>query len=421
MKRMGLMCAIVLSLAQRAGAQSLEERLSDLFRFGSCGQILCLATGSNHGDHFVPASVVGNAALVSFLSNSIGASASNLPISATTSGVTYTIVRGVPVQSTTSSGPIFGERAQTLGKGRLMVGGNVNVLKFTKLRGIGMDSLLFTFTHSDQPPTGLGNPPFENDIIAVRANLNISMVIASFVLTYGLSDRVDMGVAIPVVNASLSGRSQAQIVTNVSPAVHFFGGTSSNPILSAITSTSGSSIGVGDIALRVKARLLGGADKAAVALLGDVRLGNGSIEDLQGSGGSTVRVSGIASAVFGDFSPHLNAGYALRTGSLQTNAILATAGFDHALTERATFAADVLSEIQVGENKVDVPAPVVVNGTPILLTNIPNKRGDIVNLSLGAKISSARGLTTVVNVLVPLLNGALRPNAVLTAGLEYAY
>ena len=421
MKRTTLALAILTLVAERVTAQSLTDRMTDLFRFGSCGEVLCLTTGSGHGNHFIPSSVSGNATLLSLLTNSIAANASNIPISATTSGVTYTFSHGLPIATTSSSGPIFAERGNTLGKGRLMIGANVNILKFSQLRGVNLDSVAFTFTHEDEPPAGLGDPNFENDLIKVNLNLNLTMTLASFVMTYGVSDRVDLGIAIPVVHTSLSGRSKAQIVTSLSPPVHFFGGTSSNPILSAITSTNGSSTGVGDIALRLKARVAGDPDKSTLGFLGDVRLGTGSVDDFQGSGGTTIRALGIASTRFGDFSPHVNAGVAIRSGTYQNNALLATGGFDHALTPRATFAFDVISEWQMGENKILTPDPVQVGSNTVQLTNIPNKKGNIVAASVGAKVSNPKGLSALINLLVPLMNGALKPNAMLTIGAEYSY
>ncbi|MEO7962856.1 MAG: hypothetical protein ABIT38_03000, partial [Gemmatimonadaceae bacterium] len=226
---------LVAVLPLPGAAQTLREKFSDLFRFGNCGEILCLASTGGHGDHFIPSSVAGNATVLSYLSNAVGAQAANLPISATTSGVTYSMIRGVPVQSTTSSGPIFGERANTLGKGRSLVGVTVNYMSFTKLRGTDLSSLDFNFTHQDNPPAGLGDPSFENDVINVKTNVTLKLLMTSFVFTYGISDRVDFGVAVPMVNASLTGTSRADVVTSLPTSPHFFGGTSSNPIESAVT------------------------------------------------------------------------------------------------------------------------------------------------------------------------------------------
>src|SRR5262249_12261307 len=159
-------------LADAASAQGLRQKLElGLFSFGSCGEPLCLpalVTANNvHGKHFIPSAEAGNAAIISFLGSAIGSNVSNIPISATTSGVTYSFSGGAPVRTNVSAGPIFAERAQTLGRGRILVGANASSIRFNTLRGIPLNSLDFNFTHQDTDPAGLGNPAFENEFITV--------------------------------------------------------------------------------------------------------------------------------------------------------------------------------------------------------------------------------------------------------------
>lgn len=414
-----LVAATTVPLA--ADAQTLREHFSDLFRFGNCGQILCLAATGGHGDHFIPASVDGNATVLTYLTNAVGAQAANLPISATTSGVSYTMVRGVPQAATTSAGPVFGERANTLGKGRTLMGVSVNFMSFSKLRGTPLSGLGFNFTHQDNPPAGLGDPVFEDDVIQVQSDISLKLLMTSFVFTYGVSDRVDMGIAVPLVNATLSGTSRAQVISSLAVTPHYFGGTSSSPITSAITSTDASSAGIGDVAFRIKGNLSQSGSKTALGLLGDVRLPTGSVDNFQGTGGTTIRLSGIASRDMGSFTPHLNAGLALRSGDYQTNSIVAAAGFDRLLNPRTTLAIDVLSEFQAGSDPITLPAPVTIGTQVIHVTNLENKRNDFVHGSLGLKFSTPQGITGVFNAVIPIINTGLRPNAVLSLGIEYGF
>jgi len=423
MRKIFLLVVCTLLLPSVATGQTLRERFTELFRFGNCGEILCLSSVSGHGEHFIPSSVSGNSVVLNYITNAVGAQAANLPISATTSGVTYSMVRGIPVQSTTSAGPVFGERAQTLGKGRTLLGLSVNMLNFSTIGGTDLSELGFNFTHQDNAPPGLGDPTFENDVIQVETDVSLKLFMTSFVFTYGASDRIDLGVAIPLVNASVSGRSQARVMSSLAVTPHFFGGTAASPITSAVTSTDGSSTGIGDIALRAKANLTPGASASttSLALLGDVRLPTGSAENFQGTGGMTVRISGIASRTMGNFSPHANAGVAIRSGEYQTNSILATAGFDQLLGARATLAVDLLSEFQLGASSVDIPPPVTIGSRSIALTNLENKRNDFVHGSIGIKLVTPQGITGVINAVVPLFNTGLKPNAVLSAGIEFGF
>ena len=132
----------------------------------------------------------------------------------------------------------------------------------------------------------------------------------------------------------------------------------------------------------------------------------------------------MLSARFGDFSPHLNLGYVRRGGTFETDAVLATAGFDHLLAPWATLAADLVSELQVGTSPLQLPGPVVIQSPyrrVITPTTIPDRRDDIVNASLGVKLTTAPGLTVIANGAWPLNRGGLRSNVLWTVGLEYNF
>src|SRR3954453_20812405 len=121
--------AVLALLAHRLQAQQLRDRLSDLFIFGAGEDPLTLGGTSDpnnpdsiriHGNHFVPAAVASNGTVISFLTNSIGSNVANVPVSATSGGSTFRFEGGVPIRTSSSAGPIFAERAQTLGRGRLL-------------------------------------------------------------------------------------------------------------------------------------------------------------------------------------------------------------------------------------------------------------------------------------------------------------
>src|SRR5215203_5095343 len=126
-----LVFALLMAASRPAEAQDLRELLSDLFIFGDGEDQLTLGGTSDpdnpdsiriHGNHFVPAAVASNGTVISFLTNSIGSNVANVPVSSTSGGSTFSFEGGVPTRTSTSAGPIFGERAQTLGKGRLLAG-----------------------------------------------------------------------------------------------------------------------------------------------------------------------------------------------------------------------------------------------------------------------------------------------------------
>ncbi|MDH3496667.1 MAG: hypothetical protein OER21_07890 [Gemmatimonadota bacterium] len=406
-------------------AQGLSVVINQLFTFGDCGEPLCLDLGpsSIHGNHFIPAVTQGNETVIGFLTQSIGKSTANLPISATSSGTTFRIVGGLPVRTSTSAGPIYAERSQTLGQGRFFVGANVSGVSFSSLNGAPLSDLGFTFSHEDVGNPGLGDPVLENDFITTRVALDVNVQVAALFATVGVTDFIDLGVAVPFVRTAVSGTSDAQINPFGPVAVHNFNGDTLNPVLRATSAAAGSAAGLGDVVGRVKINLGQGA-KAGVALLSDVRLPTGKEEDLLGAGSASIRGLAIIALQFGTVSPHVNVGYAARTDTLQTDAVLGTLGFDALLADWFTFAFDMVSEWQVGGNPLQLPGPIVFTqpfDRQLPSTTIPTKREDILNASLGAKFTVRGGMVLVVNGLIPLLRTGMQPDYVWTAGLEYAF
>src|SRR5690349_23986380 len=117
-------------LAAPAQAQSLRQRISDLFIFGEGQEPLFLAGSGDpnnpqslqvHGMHFIPASSAENGALISLIGDALGQSISGIPIGSTSGSETFRFEGGVPERTSTSAGAIFAERAATLGKDRVLV------------------------------------------------------------------------------------------------------------------------------------------------------------------------------------------------------------------------------------------------------------------------------------------------------------
>ena len=425
-------------------AQGLRGRIGELFIFGSGDQPLFLAGTADpnnpasvqvHGNHFVPSAVAGNGAIIAFVTNAISENVADFPFSAASSGTTFRFEGGVPVATSTSPGPIFAERAQTLGRGRVLVGASYNTFHYRTLRGVDLDNIELVFTHAnvDTPACDstigadcapMGVPVLENDIMPFTLSLDLDVRVASFVVTYGLSDRLDVGVAVPIVSTSLRGSSEAHIIPFGGPtAAHFFAGTTTSPVLDASRTVEGSASGLGDVALRVKLNLQHG-DRASLAVLADGRFPTGSEDDLLGAGQFSGRAVGILSARFGLFAPHANLGYLYRAGGDRNDAVIATVGFDHMLAPSVTLAMDVVSQLQVGDNKFLLPESIRFDQPfqrTVRTSSIPNSRDDLVNASIGFKFVTRGAPIVVVNSLWPLNRGGLRSNVVWTTGLEYNF
>src|SRR2546428_255171 len=179
-------CVALALSATALNAQGLRDKISQLFIFTAGQDPLFLGgtAGSDsatalHADHFIPSARAENGTLISFISNAISGNVANIPVSATSGGSTFRFEGGVPVRTSVSPGPVFAERAQALGRGRVFVGANVNRLHFETLRGVSLNAIDMTFTHVNV--TGplcdsiqgtscdpYGVPAHENDVIALR-------------------------------------------------------------------------------------------------------------------------------------------------------------------------------------------------------------------------------------------------------------
>ena len=435
---------LLLAVSAPAGGQGLRGKIDQLFIFGAGDDPLFLggsAGASNpasiraHGAHFVPSAVSQNGSIIEFLTNAIAGNVANAPIGSTSGGETFRFEAGVPVRTSISSGPIFAERAQTLGRGRAAVGIGRTTSHFTSLRGVDLHSIDLYFTHQNVDFAGcdstyglacrqMGVPLLENDIMQFKLDMAINVDVNSIYATYGLFDNMDVGIVLPLVSTKLHGRSDAQIIPFGGPTVaHFFAGTPGIPVLSASRDVDGSAFGLGDVAVRTKIGIRQ-SDHANLALLADARFATGDEENLLGSGHFAARGLAILSGRYGAFAPHGNAGYAFRAGGAQNDAVLATIGFDDLLAERITLAVDLVSELQVGRSTLVLP-PAVQYDYPfkrtIVPTSIPGTADDIVNGSFGFKFATTTGFTIVTNALVPLNRGGLRANVTYTTGVEFSF
>ncbi|HEU4996060.1 MAG TPA: hypothetical protein VFT29_14690 [Gemmatimonadaceae bacterium] len=444
MRRILLSVALIASAAQPTLAQTMRDRVAQLFIFGSGSNPLFLGGTADpnnpaairaHGEHFVPSAVSQNGSIITFLTAAVGQSVSTVPIGASSSGETFRFEGGVPVKTSTSAGPILAERSQTLGRGRAIVGVGNTRLPFSTLRGQDLGNLELFFTHQNVNFPGcdstfggdcskMGFPGLENETIHVRLNVSMDVSTTVFYATYGLLDNLDIGLVLPLVTTHFQGISEAQIIPfGGTTATHFFAGTPAAPVLSANRFVSGSAFGVGDVAVRAKA-LIRQTAKTSVALFGDARFATGDEADLLGAGYFSARGLGVLTGQFGQFSPHVNAGYLYRNSETATDAVLATIGFDQLLASNVTLAVDMLNAFQVGENKLRLPQPVTIDvpfQRVIQPTSIPELRDDIVDGSLGFKFTHSSGVTGIANVLVPLNVGGMRGRSTFTLGLEYAF
>ena len=421
--------------AQGNRPRTLRDTFFDLFRFGGAecgaGVLLCLvnSSGVSAAEAFSTNANATATTLTQFVQSSITQGLANLPTPSTSSGLLFRLSGlGVPVpDETQSAGPIFGERALTLGRTKWLVGANLTDLTLAKLRGTPIDAIAFNVAQRDLPPGGgvLGDPPIEQTYLHVDTRIGLQARVLNLFMTYGLRDNFDVGVTVPVVQAALSGYSDARIVPgqDTDPAAGFsFGGPPEDPRLITRTVIDRvSRIGIGDVAVRAKYRLTRREAAVGIGFLADVRLPTGAEENFHGSGSTWIRgMAAIAWRTPIGTVPHLNVGYYWRRGTGFRDAVLVNVGFDQRLSGAFTLAGNLLGQQVLGQNPLQTEQFQITGQAPFLTSNIPTRRDDVYDLSLGIKYTRG-ALTALVNGIAPMNQGGLRSELLLTSGLQVTF
>jgi hypothetical protein len=207
-----------------------------------------------------------------------------LPVGTSASGFTYRLnpMLGTVERASETFGPFYVERALTAGAGQASLGVTFQYASFNSLDGHDLkDGQFVTIANqfSDEPQ------PFDVETLTLDVNTSS----ATFYGNVGLNDRIDVGVAVPVVRLNVSGTRNNT----------YRGQTLVQQRARAET------VGLADVAVRSKIRLAGDGPSALAAGV-EVRLPTGREEDLLGAGESAVRLQGLASAEAGRTSVHGN-------------------------------------------------------------------------------------------------------------------
>ncbi len=295
-----------------AQTENRPPTLSTLFEdiYGPHGLVLnsddVQLDGSNHAAHFNSAFQsefrLMNVALTSQLAT--------VPLPSPASGFTYHFdaATGTFVRSTRSFGPILAERGETIGLGKIAFGYTYQFFSYDHLDGVPLTDIPAVFTH-DNPEAGGGRA----DVVATVNTIQATVAQYTGALTYGVTDRIDLSLAVPVVRTRLSLLSNAtihRIGTGTNLGVHYFrdpdaiGGYGSTRQFFSESSAAG----IGDLVARAKTTVLReGARALAVGL--DVRMPTGDEQNLLGSGALGMKPFAAFSSSMGAFAPHVNVAY----------------------------------------------------------------------------------------------------------------
>jgi hypothetical protein len=409
-------------------AQDLSQQIETLF--GPQG--LQLAIGGPfppHTAHFSSTSF----ATLGLLTRQLAPSAADVPAISTVPGFTYRYSPELRVfeRSSASLGSIFVERPQTIGKGKFDVGFSYLYISYDELNGQDLDGLTFSgLEHGDccTPIGTLGDPVFEQataDITFDKFNLRSQVV--SFFGTYGITDRWNVNILIPIVFTSLEVNAHAHLndvdfvpSPGLPPVqVHRF----PNGTTDVFRTVDDNATGVGDILLRTKYQFFESTEFNMASGL-NLRVPTGNEDNFQGIGHTTLTPYLVLAQNYGPFDLHGFTGIEIFTGQLDLSRVRYAAGVTYQVTQKLALIADVIGSSGLTSNTITVQVPQFTefSTTPTGFTpQSMNIRTDIVDLAVGFKFNPYRSMVGFFNVFVPLNDDGLRADVIPTAGLEMSF
>jgi len=241
----------------------------------------------------------------------------------------------------------------------------------------------------------------------------------------GVTDKLDIGVVLPIVTVKVNGTSS---LANGNGDVILF------------ASGNGVASGLGDVAGQIKYRFVafgaGQPDPGGVAVMATVRLPTGDKENLRGLGVTRTLISFIASGGQGRFRPHGNAGfeywnkgvgvasdYAQNGSVTARHQVAYAAGFEFEAVPKVTLLADLLGRQILGGGRLDV---VTDSSTPpgalssSSLVALPEGISKL-TLAPGLKVNLKSKLLLSANVLIALRDTGLHARVTPVAGIEMAF
>jgi len=322
--------------------------------------------------------------LTSTLNASVATALSVIPVASPASGVILKTdsATGLQLPASGTLGPIFTERGETIGKHHFYIGVSNQDFHFKSYNGRSTDSLqlMDIGTNSSTVTAGGAVKSFP-----VTYNINMDVRLSQDVafLTYGVTDRLDVSVGLPIVHAAVSsntyngqifvGNGLANVSSGINPAYGngqgsgncwcvdtFTPGEPPSPTdghgltLANINSSGRAKTGFGDMIVRAKGSVI--ERKSLVVALGvDLRLPTGDEQNFLGTGTTSVKPFAAVSLYTKPLtdwlvlSPHVNVGWQISGKStlgglfLPSEVATSPTAFGQPLTPQKDYLPDVFS------------------------------------------------------------------------------
>jgi hypothetical protein len=340
------------------------------------------------------------------------------PVGTSSGGFTYKFdpESGAFVRKAQDFGPLFAERASTLGEqGRFTLSLTSQSTRFESferqnVRNGDLRSRIF-----------IDGRPIDFD----QFTLDFRTLTTTFAVNVAVEDRIDVGVIIPIVHTSLSGAAASLDLAT---------GQRRQRVVDI------SSTGLGDAVVRGKWNFFDRGRGGLAAVL-DIYVPTGSEDRLSTTGNFRFRPMFVASANVGTFSPHVNIGYTFGGDGVRvrpnepfrpviertepSDEFNYTVGGQVSVIPSLTLFGDLVGRSLLSVARFDSGIPLVdVPGIGALPAEALMPREGTLHTRLGAvgvKATVFQSGLISAGLLFPLNQGGLRPGVTPVIGFEYTF
>jgi hypothetical protein len=333
------------------------------------------------------------------LTRALLSSVATVPVGSPSGGFTYRLnpELGTVERASDTFGPLYLERALTSGAGQVSFGFTFQYASFESLDGNNLrDGNFVTVANQFRSDTA----PYDVE----RLSLNITSRTATVAANVGLTDRIDVGVSVPMVRLEINGTR-----------VNDYWDDSDLQARATATTT-----GFADISVRGKVRLTPTLSPTAVAAATEVRLPTGREEDLLGAGELTLRLLGIASHEWSRAGVYGN--FVLGTGGLGRE-VSYGGGVSVAAAPRLTLVGELMMRKLAGVQGIDAivaPHPNIQGVDTTWL--VPSGKDELTGFTaVGFKWNVASGWLVQTHVLLPVSDNGLTAKFTPAFAIDYSF
>jgi hypothetical protein len=362
------------------------------------------------------------------LDAAIASQAGLFPLASPASGIVYTTDPSLQItvpSGTESFGPVMFERGETLHRGKFFLAFTYQNFQFSNMDGVNIKDIPAYF-----PATITVNGVPSSGFVETGTRVDLKINQFAVYATYGLTDRIDVSVAIPFLDVKLGANSSCEdaystLAGHLGPQRCF--AQSSGPNQQSV-SRANEATGVGDIVLRGKARLWQG-ERMRLAAAVDVRVPTGDELNFLGTGATGVRPF-LAASWRGRVAPHADFGFQWNgnsdIASIQgpgisgklPNSLFYVLGADARVVKRLTLSADYL-----GQHLFSALREGVQTESSSGFTGVYSYAGSFYSnyISVGGKLNPVGNLLITANVFFKLDDNGLHNKPAPMVGLSYTF